>query len=138
MQNQIKLCAVILMGFITVWSLAQPMGAMTQVKPPVTITLNAGKKPAPVTFDHKAHGERAEKSGKGCVECHHTSTNAKLKTEKPPKCATCHLEKANAKNPKVKGKEMWSQEAFHARCQECHKSGGKGPVKCMECHVKKA
>ena len=113
-------------------------GTILQVKVPEKIALNEGKKPGTVNFTHKAHGPLAEKMGKGCVTCHHTSTNAKLKTEPPPKCESCHMARGNAKNPKVNGKEIWVQEAFHGKCQGCHKEQKKGPVKCMECHVKQA
>jgi hypothetical protein len=140
MHKRIKVCAVVLISFIAMWGLTRPAITSSvglQVKSPEKITLSEGKKPGSVNFDHKAHEPLAEKSGKGCVECHHTSTNAKLKTEKPPKCASCHAERGNAKNPKVKGKEIWVQEAFHGQCQSCHKQAKKGPVRCMECHVKK-
>ena len=153
MKKFIKLSAVVLTGFLSIqeaslpildiststWAhaLTSPVGANFQVKAPDVIVLNKGKKPAGVEFKHKEHIARTEKS-KGCVECHHTSTNAKLKTEKPAKCDSCHMAKGNAKNPKVKGKEMWSQEAFHNKCQTCHKQQKKGPTKCTECHAKKA
>jgi hypothetical protein len=152
MNRIFKLGAVILTSFLFIQEMASPLfdsstltwahaltstaGAMFQVKAPDAITLNKGKKPAGVEFKHKEHVARTEK-GKGCVECHHTSTNAKLKAEKPPKCNSCHMAKGNAKNPKVKGKEMWSQEAFHNNCQTCHKQQKKGPTKCTECHTKK-
>lgn len=140
MHRRIKLGAVILMNVLLLavaWpSISSSAGPLLQVKAPEKLTLNAGKKPGVVNFNHKEHRARADKLGKGCVECHHTSTNAKLKTEKPPKCDSCHLAKGNAKNPKAGAKEIWTQEAFHSNCQSCHKQQKKGPVKCLECHVK--
>lgn len=154
MYRGIKLTAVIAMNILLLAGFAWPVlnppvtaltstpatvaGPLIQIKVPEKLTLNQGKKPGVVNFDHKAHEEQAEKSGKGCVQCHHTSTNAKLKTETPPKCDSCHLAKGNAKNPKVAGKEIWVQEAFHGTCQSCHKQQKKGPVKCLECHAKSA
>jgi hypothetical protein len=154
MYRRIKLGAVIVISSLLLAGFAWPSisssaaaltstltavaGPIFQAKVPEKLTLNEGKKPGVVNFNHKEHGARAEKLGKGCVECHHTSTNAKLKTEKPPKCESCHLAKGNAKNPKVGAKEIWIQEAFHSNCQSCHKQQKKGPVKCLECHAKSA
>jgi predicted CXXCH cytochrome family protein len=44
-------------------------------------------------------------------------------------CTKCH---ADAKGGKI---ELGKDKA-HGLCQECHKTGGKGPTKCNECHKK--
>jgi hypothetical protein len=47
------------------------------------------------------------------------------------KCETCHVGQAT---PGKIGK--MEKDAAHKLCQECHKTGGKGPTKCAECHKK--
>lgn len=149
MRDRIKLSAVILIVVFALWGFAKPSitswtttlasseANSLQVEAPEKLTLNEGKKPGPVTFDHKAHQGRADELGKGCVQCHHTMTNGELKTKAPAHCSSCHLAKGNAKNPKVKGKEMWTREAFHTNCMNCHKQAKRGPTKCLECHARK-
>ncbi len=43
-------------------------------------------------------------------------------------CDTCH------KSADFPADKKWSMKAGHALCQGCHKSLGKGPTKCGECH----
>ncbi len=81
-----------------------------------------------VTFAHQAH---AGLKNVECKTCHHTYPD---KSPEIHDCRDCHT--GDAKDaPKTK-------EAFHLRCQGCHKytveSGEKaGPVKkCKLCHVK--
>ncbi len=86
---------------------------------PDQITIKkSGDKQSAVTFNHKAHTERAD-----CVTCHHTS-----KTQDDIEgCFECHGSDANAPSPK---------DAFHGSCVKCHKDEKKGPTKCKECHPK--
>lgn len=60
-----------------------------------------------VQFNHKKHEELVKKN-----------------------CKTCH-EKAPGKM------EGFGKDKAHKLCLDCHKSQGKGPVTCKECHVKK-
>jgi hypothetical protein len=79
---------------------------------------------APVTFSHDTH---VEKQKIECVTCHHKNA------EHPTACTTCHGKEA-------KGKALAARDAFHAKCQTCHKEmaakGLHAPTKCMECHKK--
>jgi hypothetical protein len=90
-------------------------------KQPVTIKLEGGKM-APVIFSHAIH---VEKQKIDCVKCHHKDP------QNPVACTTCHEKEAKGKTPSAR-------EAFHTRCQTCHKEmAAKGlhpPTKCMECH----
>lgn len=47
-------------------------------------------------------------------------------------CTKCH---ADAKGGKM---EIHSKDKAHGLCLDCHKTGGKGPTKCNDCHKKKA
>jgi hypothetical protein len=109
-----------------------------------------------VPFDHEQHLPFSD-----CIYCHHTNKGLTLETfnagkaEKVPLCAECHLrEEGNAKTPKsADGTELWSKEAYHVNCIDCHKGEitrfpkdvgmsavkkqGAGPTKCAECHEKK-
>lgn len=83
---------------------------------------------SPVKFSHKGHAKI------DCKVCHH-------KGETQQKCASagCH-DSADAKD---KTSEKSFYKAFHDRASErsclgCHKKEGKGPLKCPECHPKKA
>ena len=53
----------------------------------------------------------------------------KHETHKAVDCTKCH---ADAKGGKI---ELGKDKA-HALCMDCHKTGGKGPAKCNECHKK--
>jgi predicted CXXCH cytochrome family protein len=48
----------------------------------------------------------------------------------PMDCTKCH---ADAKGGKIEG---FGKDKAHGLCVECHKTGGKGPTKCAECHKK--
>lgn len=84
------------------------------------------KSKAPVTFDHKAHGDRANATKEKCQECHHKDAPGKEQ-----KCSTkdCH-------GAKAEGKKLDLKEAYHKQCKGCHQKEKKGPVKCDECHKK--
>lgn len=73
-----------------------------------------------VTFTHMVHVEDYEID---CGDCHHEDMEGGMS-----KCTNCH-------DPPKK--------ALHKNCQGCHKklkneSKDTGPVKCRECHIKKA
>jgi hypothetical protein len=108
-----------------------------------------------VKFTHQKHYAYSD-----CVFCHHTN-NATMTAEtftagkdgKVPLCAECHVRKeGDPKTPKGSdGTELWSYNAYHFNCIECHKGEithkpkgapaakkqGEGPTKCAECHEKK-
>jgi predicted CXXCH cytochrome family protein len=46
------------------------------------------------------------------------------------KCEQCH---ATAAGGKIEG---FGKDKAHGLCVECHKTGGKGPTKCTDCHKK--
>jgi hypothetical protein len=93
--------------------------AADQPKAPITIKLD-GAKMAPVTFPHGVHKV-------DCVTCHHKDAQS------PKDCTTCHGKEAKGNAPAAK-------DAFHTKCQNCHKDaaakGAKAPTKCTECHKK--
>ncbi|MGD0230418.1 MAG: cytochrome c3 family protein [Syntrophorhabdales bacterium] len=90
-------------------------------KEPVTIKLEGAKMP-PVTFPHATH---VEKQKIACVTCHHKDP------QNPKACTVCH-------GMAAKGATPAARDAFHSRCQGCHKQmaakGLSAPTKCMECH----
>jgi hypothetical protein len=104
-----------------------------------------------VKFTHQQHLAFSD-----CTYCHHTNKGLTLesfkagKSEKIPFCADCHLRKeGDARTPKAAdGVELWSKEAYHVNCIDCHKGEitrkpkdagavlkqGEGPTKCAACH----
>jgi len=92
-------------------------------KEPVTVKLEGAKMP-PVIFSHAGHVESQKID---CVKCHHKDPQS------PKACTTCHGAEAKGSQPPAK-------DAFHTRCQTCHKEmaekGLKAPTKCTECHKK--
>jgi len=104
-----------------------------------------------VKFTHQQHLAYSD-----CTYCHHTNKGLTLesfkagKSEKIPFCYDCHVRKeGDPKTPKGSdGTELWSKEAYHVNCIDCHKGeitkvpkdGGKilkkgeGPTKCAACH----
>lgn len=104
-----------------------------------------------VKFTHQQHLAFSD-----CTYCHHTNKGLTLesfkagKSEKIPLCADCHFRKeGDAKTPKGgDGTELWSKEAYHVNCIDCHKGEitrkpkdagailkqGEGPTKCAACH----
>ena len=109
-----------------------------------------------VKFTHAKHFAYSD-----CVYCHHTNAATMTaetfkagKEAKVQQCNECHIRKeGDPKNPKsaVDQTELWSYNAYHYNCIECHKgeiihktkAGGaikkqaEGPTKCAECHEKK-
>lgn len=88
------------------------------------------KKKPPVTFDHKAHGER-----EGCATCHHTQPELKAGGE-AKSCFECH-------GPAADGKQVDSYKMIHdktnGKCLKCHKAkaaegNANAPTKCKGCH----
>jgi hypothetical protein len=103
-----------------------------------------------VKFTHQQHLAFSD-----CTYCHHTNKGLTLesfqaKPEKIPFCADCHLrQEGDAKTPKASdGAELWSKEAYHLNCIDCHKGEvtrkpkeagaikkqGAGPTRCAACH----
>jgi hypothetical protein len=96
-----------------------------------------------VRFNHKTHeaaapdptsAHRADPKAT-CVGCHHTRNS--VGAPQLWKCASCHLEEGQAKNPRDRNdNEVDSERAFHSKCVSCHKAVDKGPVACGECHTR--
>jgi hypothetical protein len=105
----------------------------------------------PTKFTHNKHLAYSD-----CTYCHHTNKGLTLeqfnggKSERIPLCAECHFRKeGEPKTPKAAdGLELWSKEAYHLNCIDCHKGEitrkpkeaggikkqGEGPTKCAACH----
>ncbi len=105
----------------------------------------------PTKFTHQKHLAYSD-----CTYCHHTNKGLTLESfnagsaGKIPFCADCHFrEEGNPKTPAGSdGTELWSKEAYHINCIDCHKGEitkvpkdagkvlkqGEGPTKCAECH----
>jgi hypothetical protein len=92
-------------------------------KGPEQIKLDGAKMPL-VNFPHAIHVDKAKVD---CAKCHHKDAAS------PKACTTCHGKDAQGKAPAAK-------DAFHTRCQGCHKDaaakGAAAPTKCNECHKK--
>ena len=89
-------------------------GTMTVDKPAAKFPakkLNADgtKKKNPVTFNHKAHGEKL-----GCQKCHHTEADLKAGATAAKACFDCH-------GPEAKDKQPDTYDMIHkAGCIGCH------------------
>jgi hypothetical protein len=94
----------------------------------VTLKLD-GAKMAPVTFSHLTHIQKAKIN---CAVCHHKDKDPK----EAQACRTCHQATG------IKDNAVPAKDAFHKRCQTCHKEeaakGVNAPTKCTECHIKTA
>lgn len=120
------ICACVgLMGFIGL-----PMLYAVNAPADMTITVPKGMTAtkSPVAFSHKGH------AAVECKVCHH-----KGDTFKKCSSAGCH----DSTDPKDKSSDKSFYRTFHNRqsersCVGCHKKQGKGPIKCTECHPKKA
>jgi len=98
---------------------------------PETVTIDTAKKSkSTVTFQHWAHQGR----GLECAACHHTKnadgSQGPYAAGSEAACKTCH--DGSLGNAKV----ATAKKAAHVNCKGCHKTGGKGPTKCGDCHVK--
>jgi len=91
---------------------------------PQTVTIDSlSRWFGPVTFPHAEHVEMAG----GCSSCHHHTDG------EPATCDTCHSKKLyDADSPEMPSLKV----AYHERCVTCHQENG-GPVKCVDCHVRK-
>ncbi len=123
MKTRVSVCAVMIcMLSLLLFSIAAP--AAEYPKEPITIKLEGAKMP-PVTFPHETHVDKVKVA---CATCHHKDA------QNPKACTTCHGAK------EAKGGAPLAKDAFHTRCQGCHKeSAAKGlstPTKCNECHKK--
>ncbi len=149
-----NLKAVIVAGFVVAYSASVSLQGQKLPGDNVVIP-SVDEKWGEVAFTHQKHLAYSD-----CTYCHHTNKGLTLETfntgksEKIPLCAECHFrEEGNPKTPKnADGTELWSKEAYHVNCIDCHKGEitkkpkdagaikelGKGTaVKCDECHVKK-
>jgi len=108
---------------LLLFCLSPTVNAAEHPKEPITIKLEGSKMP-PVVFSHPVHVENQKID---CVKCHHKDP------QDPKACTTCHGKEA-------KGSQPAARDAFHTRCQTCHKEvaakGLKAPTKCTECHKK--
>ena len=124
MKTRVSVCALMLGMVSLLFLFSYPVSAADYPKEPVTIKLEGAKMP-PVTFPHATHVDKAKVA---CATCHHKDAQS------PKACTTCHGEK------EAKGGAPLAKDAFHTRCQGCHKeSAAKGvsaPTKCNECHKK--
>ncbi len=92
--------------------------------PPKTVTLKACQKAkSPVEFPHEKHVKDYKVE---CKSCHHAKAEAQG-------CAGCHQGKAEGKKPGCQEMSM-TKNPYHITCINCHKSKGKGPKSCKECH----
>lgn len=149
-----KLKAIVVVGFLIAYS-ATGIAMQGQKLPGDNVIIpSVDEKWGEVAFTHQGHLAYSD-----CTFCHHTNKGLTLETfnagksEKVPLCAECHLrEEGNPKTPKsADGTEIWSKEAYHLNCIDCHKGEitkkpkdagaikkqGAGPTKCDQCHVKK-
>jgi hypothetical protein len=101
------------------------VAASAEKKMPDTVTLKPEGKMAPVTFSHVTHVQKVKVN---CTVCHHKDKDPK----EAQTCKTCHQVTG------VKDNAPPAKDAFHQKCQTCHKEsmakGVKTPTKCMECH----
>jgi hypothetical protein len=83
----------------------------------------AQSKKAPVTFNHRTHGDNFD-----CSVCHH---NVEKGSMDGSSCFECHGKDPDAPDPSVSSAK---ENPFHVLCKGCHKEQGKGPTKCGDCH----
>ena len=137
MKKVLVIAAVAVFGVVvagTTFAAEGADGMMTIDKPaasfPAKKLKDGAKKKDPVTFNHKAHGEKL-----GCVTCHHTQPELKAGGE-GKSCFECH-------GAEAKDKQVDSYEMIHGktgRCIACHKAekakdaATKAPTGCKDCH----
>ena len=102
-----------------------------------------------VMFGHKKHtAAKPDGHAVACGECHHDKDGKPLTLKEGDavqKCMECHKEAGKPKKEKGMSKEDFAKlelkyyyGAIHENCIGCHKKAAAGPVKCAECHPKKA
>jgi hypothetical protein len=99
-------------------------------KAPETVVLKASM--GNVTFNHKTHVTAAKK----CDTCHHASKPEKAATAPQQACSDCHTKVAAAPMKTKLQAAFHNPAATAGTCIDCHKTQGKGPVKCADCHKK--
>ncbi len=122
MKARISVCALLL-GIFSLFLASTVTYAADAPKQPVVIKIEGAKMP-PVTFSHDIHGKQKI----ACVTCHHKDA------QNPKACTVCHTVKGTP------GGAPAAKDAFHTRCQGCHKEaaakGVNAPTKCNDCHKK--
>lgn len=100
---------------------------------PETVTIDAAMdKKSAVEFPHAAHVE----AGVSCDTCHHTQEGLTADgAAEVQKCSGCHLDPTEEGVPSMREMSP-SKNPLHKGCISCHKTEGKGPTKCNECHPK--
>jgi len=110
-------------GLIILGGSGVVVGGLSAKAPPKSVVIDkCKKKKSGVKFDHAKHVKTLKVK---CKTCHHKGPG------KP--CHSCHMGKAKGK--KLGCAEMsMKKNPFHVTCAGCHKTKGKGPKKCKECH----
>jgi hypothetical protein len=97
------------------------------------------KKKAPVTLDHKKHGEMKDQK---CEGCHHKKAEGEKAEQTKCSDAACHAKVQEKDGKKYDASSGSTKEnPFHIAClEECHKKDKekKAPTKCDGCHPKAA
>ena len=102
-----------------------------------------------VMFGHKKHfAAKPDGHGIACGECHHDKDHKALALKQGDAvqgCMECHKKAEKPKKGKgvsaaddAKLEREYYYGAIHENCIGCHKKAAAGPVKCAECHPKKA
>jgi len=102
-----------------------------------------------VMFGHKKHTDAKPKGhAVACGECHHDKDHKPLTLKEGDAvqgCMECHKKPEKPKKEKgvsaadyAKLEREYYYGAVHQNCIDCHKKAAAGPVKCAECHPKKA
>lgn len=85
-----------------------------------------------VPFKHNEHNVKAEI--KNCSSCHHAYDAQGRRiagaSATQRRCSDCHQVR-----PTPDDHAPALMMAFHKQCQDCHRSKGKGPLKCAQCHT---
>lgn len=93
-----------------------------------TITISIlSKLYEPVTFPHAKHIDAV----KECKVCHH------MEEGKTYACSSCHAH-VDVYRYEDRTVTVGLKGAYHGSCLSCHKKAAKGPLKCSECHRRKA
>ena len=127
-----------------------PQDQQAQVQSKV-IQLDQNGERGTVPFDHTRHEPlispdpasiHKAKAGAACSGCHHTMSARG--TPQLWKCASCHRNEGDQRNPHNKdGDELYGERAFHQNCIPCHRANNgatglsKAPTTCGGCHKPK-